>query len=78
MFCHCAIIDYERAFDMVIHKALWMKLKESCISCNIDYQSNRKSWVKNTAVLPISGMLNISIGVKKAEPLSSIIYLICK
>ena len=30
---YCAFIDYEKAFDTVIHEALWLKLVENDISC---------------------------------------------
>ena len=30
---YCAFIDYEKAFDTVIHEALWLKLVENGISC---------------------------------------------
>ena len=30
-----AFIDYEKAFDTVIHEALWMKLLDSGISCKM-------------------------------------------
>jgi len=32
---HCAFIDYEKAFDTVIHDALWIKLVKKGISCKM-------------------------------------------
>ena len=30
---YCVFIDYEKAFDTVIHKALWVKLINNGVSC---------------------------------------------
>ena len=32
---YCAFIDYEKAFDTVIHEALWIKLFKSGLSCKL-------------------------------------------
>ena len=34
-YLYCDFIDYEKAFDTVIHDALWIKLVKTGISCKM-------------------------------------------
>ena len=52
MKLYCAFIDYEKAFDTVIHDALWIKLVQSGISSKMlnmlkSIYQNVKSCVKD-------------------------------
>ena len=77
----CAFIDYERAFDTVIHKALWLKLMNTGVSCKMvnmlkSMYNNIMSCVRQPANNTMSDFFDISIGLKQGEPLSTILFLL--
>jgi hypothetical protein len=78
---YCAFIDYEKAFDTVIHEALWIKLIESGLSCKIitmikSIYANVKSCIKNTQDMSYSDFFDVSLGVKQGEPLSPLLFIL--
>ena len=78
---YCAFIDFEKAFDTVIHQALWIKLIESGISCKMlkiiqSIYANVKSCIKNAKDLSYSDYFDVTLGVKQGEPLSPLLFIL--
>lgn len=78
---YCCFIDYERAFDTVIHEALWIKLIETGLSCKMvnmvkSIYQNVKSCVKDASKTCYSDMFNVTLGVKQGEPLSPLLFIL--
>ena len=78
---YCAFIDYEKAFDTVIHEALWIKLVQSGLSCkmlNMIKAIYRKvtSCIKNARDMTYTDFFDITLGVKQGEPLSPLLFII--
>ena len=77
---YCAFIDYEKAFDTVIHDALWIKLVQSGISSKMltmlkSLYANVKACVKDMNTMLYSELFDISLGVKQGEPLSPLLFI---
>ena len=77
----CALIDYEKAFDTVIHDALWIKIVKTGISCNmlkmvqVIYQ-NVRSCIKDFKTMSYSEMFDVTLGVKQGELLSPLLFIL--
>ena len=65
---YCAFIDYEKAFDTIIHEALWLKLVENGISCKFT-RILQSLYGKVLAAVKIqsdvSSFFEIALGVKQ-------------
>ena len=78
---YCAFIDYEKAFDTVIHEALWLKLVENGISCKFT-RILQSLYGKVLAAVKIqsdvSSFFDIALGVKvkQDEPLSPLMFIL--
>ena len=76
---YCAFIDYEKAFDTVIHEALWLKLVENGISCKFT-RILQSLYGKVLAAVKIqsdvSSFFDIALGVKQGEPLSPLLFIL--
>ena len=76
---YCAFIDYEKAFDTVIHEALWLKLVENGISCKFTCIS-QSLYGKLLAAVQIqsdvSSFFEIALGVKQGKPLSPLLFIL--
>ena len=78
---YCAFIDYEKAFDTVIHDALWTKLVKTGISCKMlkiiqaIYQ-NVRSCIKDFKTMSYSELFDVTLGVKQGEPLSPLLFIL--
>ena len=78
---YCAFIDYEKAFDTVIHEALWIKIVNSGLSCKMiniikAIYHNVKSCIKNSCDMSYSDLFDVTIGVKQGEPLSPLLFIL--
>ena len=76
---YCAFIDYEKAFDTVIHEALWLKLVGNGISCKFT-RILQSLYGKVLAAVKIqsdvSSFFEIALGVKQGEPLSPLLFIL--
>jgi hypothetical protein len=77
----CIFIDYERAFDTVIHDAMWVKLVEAGISCKMlnmikSLYKNVKACVKVGSNINMSEFFDVTLGVKQGEPLSPLLFIL--
>lgn len=78
---YCAFIDYEKAFDSVIHDALWIKLVNTGISCKAirmikSMYQNVKACIKNNNTMNYSDFFEVTLGVKQGEPLSPLMFIL--
>ena len=76
---NCAFVDYEKAFDTVIHEALWLKLVENGISCKFT-RILQSLYGKVLAAVKIqsdvSSFFEIALWVKQGEPLSPLPFIL--
>ena len=78
---YCAFIDYQKAFDTVIHDALWMKLTNSQISSKMlkmlkSLYSNVKACTRNNENMSYSELFDLTLGVKQGETLSPLLFIL--
>jgi len=65
---YCAFLDFEKAFDIVIHQSLKIKLIESGMSCKMlkmihSIYANLKPCIKPAKDLLYSDYLDVTLGV---------------
>ncbi|MCG7879398.1 MAG: reverse transcriptase domain-containing protein, partial [Candidatus Thiodiazotropha endolucinida] len=76
---YCAFIDYEKAFDTIIHDAMWTKLINTGVSSKI-VSIVRSIYSKITAAIKlnddISSCFDICLGLKQGEPLSLLLFVL--
>lgn len=76
---YCAFIDYEKAFDTIIHDAMWTKLINTGVSSKI-VSIVRSIYSKITAAIKlnddISSCFDICLGLKQGEPLSPLLFVL--
>ena len=78
---YCAFIDYEKAFHIVVHEALLIKLMKSGISCKIikmfkSMYANVKSCIKNPTDMSYSDFFDLNLGVKQGETISPLLFIL--
>ena len=76
---YCAFVDYSKAFDMIDHTSLWLKLLNAGISGKVfnvihNLYARAKSCVKCNS--DMSSFFNCNIGVRQGENLSPILFAI--
>ena len=76
---YCVFIDYEKAFDTVIHEALWVKLINNGVSCKFT-RILQSLYGKVLAAVQIqsdvSSFFELARGVKQGEPLSPLLFIL--
>ena len=76
---YCAFIDYEKAFDTIIHDAMWVKLISTGISSKI-VTVVKSIYNKITASIKLNGDIStcfdICLGLKQGEPLSPLLFVL--
>ena len=76
---YCAFIDYEKAFDTIIHDAMWIKLINAGLSSKI-ITIIKAIYNKISASVKlshdISSCFDICLGLKQGEPLSPLLFVL--
>ena len=76
---YCAFIDYEKAFDAIIHDAMWIKPINAGLSGKI-ITIIKAIYNKISASVKlshdISSCFNICLGLKQGEPLSPLLFVL--
>lgn len=76
---YCAFIDYEKAFDTIIHDAMWIKLINTGLSSKV-ITMIKAIYSKITASVKlshdISSSFDICLGLKQGEPLSPLLFVL--